>query len=486
MRNLFFIFLVLSIEYTYGQSWKDKFDAYDYTRRLGQSLNLGNTLEAPREGDWGFRLQEWHFEEIAAGGFDAVRLPIRWSAHALDKAPYTIDTDFFERIDWVIDQAAAHQLAVVVDVHHYDEFNTDFSGHEERFVELWRQISDRYQHVPAHTLYYELLNEPHGQFTHRRWRNVAAQALEAIRETNPDRMVIVGGIDFNSVNELARLRLPEDDRNLIGTFHYYQPFRFTHQGAEWIAGSDDWLGTTWLDEPTARESIPTDFDLATAWSQRFDRPVFLGEFGAYSTADMPSRGRWTEFVREEAERRGFAWAYWEFAAGFGVMDRSTRQWIQPLYEALEPNALFDVDGDGRVNVTDLDLLGAGIVTGQSQAVYDLDGDGDIALRDLQYWVFFTGNNLGDADLDGTVDFADFVELANNFGERATWSGGDFDASGSVDFRDFVTLAQNFGATADLTAVTVPAPIGSSSWLIAVGGMFLLRTPGRRRCQILLV
>ena len=37
-----------------------------------------------------------------------------------------------------------------------------------------------------------------------------------------------------------------DDAHLIVTFHYYLPFEFTHQGAEWIGdASNAWLGTTW-------------------------------------------------------------------------------------------------------------------------------------------------------------------------------------------------------------------------------------------------
>jgi len=64
--------------------------------------------------------------------------------------------------------------------------------------------------------------------------------------------------------------------------------------------------------------------------------VLLGEFGAYSTAELASRVRWTNFVRQAAEQRGFAWAYWEFAAGFGVYDPVKLQWRQGLLNALIP------------------------------------------------------------------------------------------------------------------------------------------------------
>jgi endoglucanase len=64
--------------------------------------------------------------------------------------------------------------------------------------------------------------------------------------------------------------------------------------------------------------------------------VYLGEFGAYSRADMASRARWTARVVREAEARGFGWAYWEFGAGFGAYDRATGTWRQPLLDALLP------------------------------------------------------------------------------------------------------------------------------------------------------
>jgi len=46
--------------------------------------------------------------------------------------------------------------------------------------------------------------------------------------------------------------------------------------------------------------------------------------------------RWTRAVREEAEGAGLSWAYWEFAAGFGIYDPSTRAWREPLLRALIP------------------------------------------------------------------------------------------------------------------------------------------------------
>jgi endoglucanase len=63
-------------------------------------------------------------------------------------------------------------------------------------------------------------------------------------------------------------------------------------------------------------------------------PIFLGEFGAYSKADMPSRVTFTRLMRDQAEARGFSWSYWELAAGFGAYDPVAHAWRAPLKDAL--------------------------------------------------------------------------------------------------------------------------------------------------------
>ena len=86
---------------------------------IQRCINLGNALEAPNEGDWGFIIRQSDLETIAEAGFDTVRIPIRWSAHADTEFPYTIDRDFFARIDEVVGWALEAELQVIIDLHHY-------------------------------------------------------------------------------------------------------------------------------------------------------------------------------------------------------------------------------------------------------------------------------------------------------------------------------------------------------------------------------
>lgn len=311
-------------------------DAFYYNRLLGRGVNLGNALDAPREGAWGFRLKEEYFELIRKAGFDSVRIPIRWSAHADSKPPYAIDEAFFRRVDWAIEQALSRGLAAVINIHHYEEIHQKPAEHRPRFLALWRQIARRYRDRPDR-LFFELLNEPTGKLTPELWNAYLREALAVVRETNPRRIVIVGPGHWNNISHLKFLELPEEDRRLIVTFHYYSPFQFTHQGAEWVDGSKPWLGTKWTGTAEEKRAIRRDFDAAVEWAKDRKRPLYLGEFGAYSRAETASRSRWTRFVREEAEKRDISWAYWEFGSGFGVYDPQAARWRKPLLTALVPD-----------------------------------------------------------------------------------------------------------------------------------------------------
>lgn len=311
-------------------------DIFAVNQRLGRGVNLGNALEAPRyEGEWGLRLREEYFQAIAEAGFDSVRVPIRWSAHARREAPHTIEPRFFERIDWVVEQALANDLLVILDLHHMTEMTAGPDLFKARWLALWAQIAERYQDAPP-TVLFELLNEPHEQLTADKWNEILPEGVALIRQTNPTRAIIVGPTQWNSILQLHTLQLPEADRNLIVTFHYYDPFHFTHQGANWVPGADAWLGTTWEGAPAQQRAITDAFDRAAAWAAAHDRPLFMGEFGAYSRADMESRARWTAFVARAAEERGFSWAYWEFGSGFGAYDLARGDWFEPLRNALMP------------------------------------------------------------------------------------------------------------------------------------------------------
>ncbi|MCJ7776921.1 MAG: glycoside hydrolase family 5 protein [Sedimentisphaerales bacterium] len=309
---------------------------FEQNKRIGRGINLGNALDAPNEGEWGVTLKEEYFKIIKEAGFDSVRIPIRWSAHALENAPYTIEKSFFDRVDWAIENALKNDLYVILNIHHYLEIMEDPANHQERFYALWEQIAEHYKDYPDSVLF-ELINEPDGKLS-RVWNETFKKALAIVRKSNPHRTVVIDPAEDSVIKLLKKLDIPKEERDVIVSVHYYTPLEFTHQGAEWVGEkSTAWLGTTWTGTEKEKVAITKAFDEAAAWSKENNRPINLGEFGVYEKADMDSRANWTEFVVKSAVERGWSFSYWEFCSGFGAYDQETNTWRKPLLNALIPS-----------------------------------------------------------------------------------------------------------------------------------------------------
>ncbi|MFH1196709.1 MAG: glycoside hydrolase family 5 protein [bacterium] len=310
-------------------------DIVAQNKLLGRGVNFGNALEAPKEGDWGVTIEDKYFSLLANTGFNSVRIPIRWSSHTSSSSPYNIQQTFFDRIDYLINKAFQNNLAVIINIHHYEEIMTDPITHKARFLAIWKQIANRYKDY-SYKLFFEILNEPNSELTPQIWNEFLRDALTVIRETNPHRSVLIGLANWGGLGTLNQLVIPETEKNIILTFHYYNPFEFTHQGADWVDGSDAWLGTKWPETLTDKTRLENEIMTAVTWGAQKNIPVNCGEFGAFEKADMTSRVNWTSFVRETCEKYEISWNYWEFCSGFGIYNRDEGEFIEPLLNALIP------------------------------------------------------------------------------------------------------------------------------------------------------
>jgi endoglucanase len=209
----------------------------------------------------------------------------------------------------------------------------DPTAKKEMFMSVWKQLAPRYKDKPAEMLF-EILNEPNRKLTPELWNSFLADAVKLIRETNPGRTMIIGPGNWNGIEALPSLVLPEADRNIIVTVHFYHPMKFTHQGAPWSKENANLSGITWTGTSEEKELIETRLKVAADWSKKHNRPIFLGEFGAYDKADMDSRARYTAFVARTAEKLGFSWAYWQFDSDFIVYNINKEQWVMPILNAL--------------------------------------------------------------------------------------------------------------------------------------------------------
>lgn len=277
------------------------------------------------------RFQPRHFAIIRRGGFDFVRIVLQSFAHM--DAANRLDPQWLATLDRVIRQATDAGLSVIVDEHDFDTCSADPDRCEPRLTAFWQQIGARYRHAPDSVLF-ELLNEPHAKLDADRWNAMIAHLLPVVRATNPQRTLVIGPTNWNSLSKLPELKLPDADRNILVTFHYYEPFRFTHQGASWADGVKDLHDIPFTAADAAR--IGCDFDTVAAWGKANRRPVMLGEFGAYDKSGTPlaDRVRYVATVRHDAEAHRFPWAYWQFDGGFIVYDIDRDQWVAPIHDAL--------------------------------------------------------------------------------------------------------------------------------------------------------
>jgi endoglucanase len=302
--------------------------AFPYLR----GINLGNALDAPAPGAWGVTIKDEHIPIIQSAGFNAVRLPARFSAHTSEGPDYSIDAEFLALVDQIVNVCIDSGFILILDLHHFEEIMDTPQTERDRFLAIWKQLAEHYQNAPPE-LYFELLNEPSKNLDSKTWNILLQDAIRIIRETNPDRKILVGGINFSDINALYELELPQDD-NLIATFHYYSPFNFTHQGASWVAGSSEWKSTTWDGTLTDKMRIATDFDRAAIWALQNKTPIIMSEFGTINQADQSSRVRWTQFVVQEAEKRKISWIYWDFYTEFSIVDLENEAWDKSFLLAL--------------------------------------------------------------------------------------------------------------------------------------------------------
>ncbi len=278
------------------------------------------------------RFQLRHFKIIKDGGFDTVRINLYGFRQMDDKR--VLNPKWFATLDKLVNEAVQQELHVILDMHDYERCFQDIPRCRAQVLGFWTQVAEHFQDAPPQVMF-ELLNEPNRAMDEH-WNSVLADALAVVRKTNPTRNVLIGPAFWNNISWLEKLKLPAADRHIIVSVHYYEPHTFTHQGAVW--GDPEWRklsGIRW-GTPEDYAKIERDFDVAQAWARKEGRPVFLGEFGAYDKAPLEDRIKYTAAVARAAEKRGWAFGYWQFDSNFIVYDIDRDAWNTPIHEALVP------------------------------------------------------------------------------------------------------------------------------------------------------
>lgn len=301
---------------------------------VGTCINMGNMLEAPEEGSWGGkRIDAEDFARIKAAGFDTVRIPVRWHNMSSQTPPYAVVPAWMDRVQEVVDLALAADLNVILNSHHFDPIHEDPLAVSAWHGAVWKQIADRFAGYPDETLWFELENEPHKNFDHSNLLETLEPAYKAVRAKHPTRAIIYGGENWSGIDSLATLPMP-DDPNVHPTFHYYDPFAFTHQGATWVGPDAPPVGRTFPSEAD-RAQLAKDVEKIRTYIGRTGKTPFMGESGAIdgpiATAD---RATYHRTVREAFAATGIGICVWAYANTFPFWNSEDDQWLPGMRAAL--------------------------------------------------------------------------------------------------------------------------------------------------------
>ena len=170
------------------------------------------------------------FIDVKSLGADVIRLPVKMHSMTGGPPDYKLDPLLLEFLDTAVDWAEKHGIYLIIDNHSFDPVLATSPDISRILIPVWRQIAQRYKNR-SDFIIYEILNEPHG-IADSLWGEIQEQAVAEIRKIDANRLIIVGGTDYNSINKLSAIPKYQYE-NIIYTFHFYDPYLFTHQGATW-------------------------------------------------------------------------------------------------------------------------------------------------------------------------------------------------------------------------------------------------------------
>ena len=324
--------------------------SYSKTVPFHRGINLTNWFQTDGAHQIQFRkYSRQDFENIKSLDCDVIRLPINLHAMTYGAPDYKVDPLLFEFLDQVVDWCEDLGMHLILDNHSFDPAANTSPEIGQILNPVWQQMAQHFKER-SELLYYEILNEPHG-IADQTWNDIQQQVVAEIRKIDSLHTLIVGPASWNSYNNLQYM--PEyADSNLIYTFHFYDPFVFTHQGASWTDPSlvsladvpfpymashmpdcpDDLKGT-WIEGALNNYSsqgtigyVRSQIDKAVHFAQQRNVPVFCGELGVY-IPNSPEFDRvlWYQIVTDYLTDNGISWTLWDYQGGFGLFEKGSNE-----------------------------------------------------------------------------------------------------------------------------------------------------------------
>ena len=327
---------------------------------FNKGVNLTNWFVASNAKSIPFsKYSKKDLQDIKSLGCDVIRLPIELH-HMTNGAPnYTIDPVFYNYLDQVIDWTEELQLNLIIDNHTIEVAKSKTV--ETPLLKIWPQIARHYKERST-ALYYEILNEPNTLLASD-WAIIQAKVVDSIRVYDKKHTIIVTGADWGGIYGMTKLK-KLTDTNLLYSFHFYDPFLFTHQGASWASPSLVDLGGVPFPYNAARipacptsligswveNGLKTDYkndgtiaklksaiDGALAFSATEGIKIFCGEFGVYNLKSLDAdRVNWYKEVAGYLTLKSIPWTMWDYQGGFGIFNPKSNEVFE--YDINRPQA----------------------------------------------------------------------------------------------------------------------------------------------------
>jgi len=314
---------------------------------FSKGVNFSGWFETNAAGAVLFtRYTEQDFIDVKSLGADVIRLPVKMHSMTSGDPDYKLDPLLLEFLDAAVNWAEKHEIYLIIDNHSFDPVLATSPDIHRILLPVWRQIAERYRNRSDYIVY-EILNEPHG-ISDALWGSIQERAIAEIRKVDQKHAIIVGGTEYNSLSKLAAVPKYQYE-NIIYTFHFYDPYLFTHQGATWggpplltnlanLPFPGDLkkmpripldLRGTWIESSLQNRylydasyaALGKTLDKAVAFSLERDVPVFCGEFGVFMrNSKNEDRIRWYEFVSKALDERNISRTSWDYYGGFGIFN----------------------------------------------------------------------------------------------------------------------------------------------------------------------
>jgi endoglucanase len=347
MKNLFLPLLLLTLaacstppKVEVDKKPKEEFERFTIKR----GTNIAHWLsQSDRRGmERGSFFEQKDILFIDSVGFDHIRLPI--DEEQLWDEKGNRNDDAFQLLNQCMGWCSNAGLRVVLDLHilrsHY--FNakekplwTD-AREQDKFIQLWRDLSGFVKKWPNGMLAYEFMNEPVADDAEE-WNRLLNRVADSIRSWEPERTLVIGSNRWQSANTFDQLRIPPNDKNIILSFHFYEPFMLSHYRASWtelkdFQGQVQYPGQIVVngkngDEQRVytRDSLEYMMRKPLKLADSLGLPLYCGEFGIIEQAPRDSKIRWYRDMVAIFEKHNIAYANWNFKAGsFGIVDEKLK------------------------------------------------------------------------------------------------------------------------------------------------------------------